>query len=118
VIERVSTGGTRRRSLCLLLLLVLGVILSGRLPVDTIHAWLAGGLLLGGILWLGYAVVFRFNRLLVPFAYGIFMALTLVPQITFAAYPGARAANLIAVAVVLVMVWRWSLSGGAGRGQG
>jgi hypothetical protein len=118
VVERISAGGTRRRSMCLLLLLVLGIILSGRLPVDTIHAWLAGGLLLGGMLWLGYAVVFRFNRLLVPFAYGIFMALTLVPQITFAAYPGARAANLIAVAVVLVMAWRWSLSGGAGRGQG
>jgi hypothetical protein len=106
-VDRFTAGWSRRKALFLPLFLVMGWVMAGSQGVETIPLWLGAGTLTGVVLWALYTLVLRFDWTTIPVLMATSMALDLLREGQYRAYPGALIGALIAVVIVVLLAWYW-----------
>jgi MFS family permease len=105
VIDRLTSGWTRRKAVFGLLLVAYGIVFVGSRSIETIPAWLATGVAVGGLLLIAYIVVIRLNTTIIPIAVGTVSILGLLRQGFFQAYPSAILNVSIGIVLTIVVAW-------------
>jgi hypothetical protein len=103
-----TTGWTRRRLPASVGLVVLGVVLAGGRPVESIGMWLIGGLLVGVVLVLSYVLVLRHHHALLPLAGATVSVLGVLAAGWQRAYPGALPGAILAAVLIAALGWLWT----------
>jgi hypothetical protein len=107
LVDRLTTAWTRRRTLGIIVLAVLG-FLAGGTPAG-IHAggYLAGGALLAVVVVLAYATLLRFDLTMVPLMLATMTAIGAVVRGIGRPYPGALAGSLLGALLAMAVGWWW-----------
>jgi hypothetical protein len=107
-VGRLTRGWTSRRGLALAGLVVLGLFTGGGSARD-LWAFAGTGLVTGVLLAVVYVLALRVDVSIVPAAVGTMLALSIVREGLYRAYPGALAGAALGVPLVLLMAWWWTL---------
>jgi hypothetical protein len=106
-VNRFTSNWSRRKVLFSILLILLGVILTGARSVETIPSFLGAGLLTGVILLAAYVFVLRFNLALTPMAMGVITILGTLKQGLYQALPSALPGALMASVLIGLFAFYW-----------
>jgi hypothetical protein len=106
-LHRWTAGWTTRRESTPVMLLLVGLILAGRQPLESITGWLLLGTLVGASLWVAYVWVLRFELSLIPPAAAVLAIAANLSRALGNAYPGAMAGSLVAVVLIAVAAVWW-----------
>ncbi len=105
--DRFTLGWTKRKVLFSVLLILVGLMMTGARSVETLPFWLLSGLAMGIILLLAYLFVLRFHLALVPLAAGAITVLAALKQGMYQAVPAALPGALIAAVLIGLVAFYW-----------
>jgi hypothetical protein len=106
VIHSVTNGWQQRKAGTALLLVLLGLVVTGSEGVEGIPQWLVEGLLTGLVLLGVWVLALRHHPVLVPLVTAAGTVLGALRSALIGAYPGATAGSLIGAVLVLgASVW-------------
>jgi len=105
--DRMTDGWKTRKLSCAVLVVLLGVSISGAGSIDSVGAWLLSGVVLSAAIVSGYVFVFRYCFCLVPFAAAGMSLLNLGRQAVYRAYPYSVAGNAFAMFLVMAAAYYW-----------
>jgi hypothetical protein len=106
-VNRFTNNWSRKQVLFSILLIVLGVILTGARSVESISSFLAAGVLLGLVLLAAYVFVLRFSVALTPLAMGVITILGTLKQGLYQALPSALPGALMASVLIGLFAFHW-----------
>lgn len=99
----------RKRPVILVVLhLILGIIMAGRLMPETLSLWLISGAILGGLLLAIYLTIGHYSNQALVWTAATITGFYYLQQAIFNAYPHAIAGNLLAILVVFGLAYAWS----------
>ena len=104
---RITRGWTRRKLLGGILLVVVGVVLSGAGLGQGPAIIFVSGLITGLAMLAAYVFVVRFHMTIVPLAVATMVILGQLPESANNAYPGAVSGSLLGAAIIAVIAWWW-----------
>jgi hypothetical protein len=107
VIERVTSGWTRRRVLGAAALAAVGFLGAGVPAGGAVAGWLIAAFILAAALAVTYVTLLRFDITMVPVAVAAMTAVSALGQGAERAYPGALAGSLGAAALIMYTGWWW-----------
>jgi len=107
-LDRLSNRWTRRRTLTVLALFVLGLALGALNPNRDIMSWLIQGTVIGTALIAGYTLLIRFEPAVIPLAVGMFHTLSVMEQGLHKAFTAALPGAGLAAILIIWMAIVWS----------
>jgi hypothetical protein len=108
LLERVTSGLTRRHGWAVGGCAALGLALAGSQASEVAGGWIAAGLFLGGALFVGWMLFLRKAPAAIPLAVAVASALAAVREGAHQAFPGALGGALAGSLLVLVAGVTWS----------
>ena len=107
-IDEMTSGWTRRRSLAIAGLVLIGLLDAG-LPSGTHYgSWFAGAALTAAALTVAYITLLRFDLTMVPLAIGTMLAASVLMRGAGQPFPGALSGSIVAAALTVSLGWWWS----------
>jgi hypothetical protein len=106
-VDRFTNGWSQRKTLFSILLILLGVVLTGVKSVETIPSFAGAGVIAGVILLAAYVFVLRFNLALTPIAIGMITILGTLKQGLYQALPSAMPGALLASVLIGLFAFYW-----------
>jgi hypothetical protein len=102
-----TDGWRRRQPVASVLLILLGLIVTGSEGVETIPLWLVEGALTGLVLLAVWVLVLRHQPALVPVVTASGTFLGALREAVIGAYPGATVGSIVGAIAVISASWWW-----------
>ena len=106
--ERISNGWRKRKALLTISSLIMGAALAGMASVESLGAWVVGGLVSGIVLLAFYVFLVRFELALVPLAAGTLTALGELQGGLQQAYGAALPGAVVSAVLIAALAALWS----------
>jgi hypothetical protein len=106
-VDAMTAGWTRRRTLALVTLAVIGFLAAGAPAGAGLGRWATSGLVTAIALLAVYVTLLRFDLTMVPLAVGTMAAVGAIAQGAQRPFPGALAGALIGAPVLMLVAWWW-----------
>jgi len=103
VLCKLPAAGALKSKRLILLFVVFGLVVTGMDEIETLTYWLASGFLLGVLLWLAFAYVFRTQLSIVPTAVASVLILGAVIQTAYLAFPSTLLCGVAESAAIAVL---------------
>jgi membrane protease YdiL (CAAX protease family) len=106
-VDRFTTGWSKKKALFSILVVLLGLVITGARSVETLPFWLLSGLLMGVVLLAAYIFILRFHLALVPLALGVVTVLTQLKQGIYQPIPAALPGAITAIILTGLFAFYW-----------